>query len=66
MYLRCLDLLSHIAGFIHPDLTISAPLRGRARLTWQAVSAIVPTDYGDAVVLSRTTIAIFYFCVEGG
>ena len=65
IYLRCLDLLSHIAGLINPDLTVSAPLRRRAGLTWQAVSSIVPTDYGDAVVLGRTSIAIFDFCVEG-
>ena len=63
IYLRCLDLLSHITGLINPDLTVSAPLRGRAGLSWQAVSAIVPTHYRDVVVLSRP--AIFDFSVEG-
>ena len=63
IYLRCLDLLSHIAGLVNPDLTVSAPLRRGARLTRQTVSAIVPTHYRDVVVLSRP--AIFDFSVEG-
>ena len=63
-YLRCLDLLSHIAGLIHSNLTVIAPLRGGAGLAWQAISTIVPAYFGDVIVLSRPTISTFDLSVE--
>ena len=63
-YLRCLDLLSHIAGLIHSNLTVIAPLRGGAGLARQAISTIVPAHFGDVIVLSRRTISTFDLSVE--
>ena len=56
-------MLSHIAGLIYSNLTVIAPLRGGAGLTWQAISTIVPAYYGNVIVLSRP-IAIFDLSVE--